>query len=76
MTIRQQGYAFDREEHEIGIICIAVPILSARNEALAGLSITLSTRQFELPDLKGFKPDLEETAKEISKVAGDWLLNY
>lgn len=73
--IRQDGFALDREEHELGIICIAVPILSSNNIAVAGMSITLSTREFDLSDLKTFKPFLDNTAKEISLIAGDWLLD-
>lgn len=75
-AIRERGYAYDREEHEMGIICLAVPILTDTRQAIAGLSITLSTRDYSLDDLANFKLDLEKTASQISEAAGDWLLNH
>jgi IclR family KDG regulon transcriptional repressor len=36
-------HAFDREEHEPGIICIAVPILAARAAVLGAVSVTSTT---------------------------------
>jgi DNA-binding IclR family transcriptional regulator len=38
--ITDQGYAFDREEHEAGIRCIAAPIWSEDRTFLGGVSIT------------------------------------
>lgn len=38
--IADQGYAFDREEHEAGIRCIAAPIWSEDRTFLGGVSIT------------------------------------
>ena len=38
--IAKRGHGYDCEEHEPGIICIAVPILSAGGRVLGGLSIT------------------------------------
>lgn len=75
-TVRKEGYAYDREEHEVGIICLAVPVLADNGQAVAGLSITLSTRHYSFDDLANFRLDLENTASEISNAAGDWLLNH
>ncbi len=36
----QQGYAFDNEEAEMGIVCIAVLVRDASGSAVAGLSIS------------------------------------
>ncbi|MBB2724284.1 UNVERIFIED_ORG: DNA-binding IclR family transcriptional regulator [Rhizobium aethiopicum] len=38
--IADQGYAFDREEHEAGIRCVAAPIWSEDRTFLGGVSIT------------------------------------
>ncbi|MDD5906027.1 MAG: IclR family transcriptional regulator [Clostridiales bacterium] len=38
MQIRAQGYALDLEEMEIGLICVAVPILDAKGFSVAALS--------------------------------------
>ena len=42
--IRARGYAFDDEEHERGIICIAVPILTRSGRVLGALSVTSTDR--------------------------------
>lgn len=39
-AIRVRGYAFDREEHESGICCVAAPIRSDDGNMLAGVSVT------------------------------------
>ncbi len=70
--IRAEGVAFDREEHEPGIICIAAPILSATQRVLGGLSITTSTRRYSLEALQGFKTDLIQTASQIARQAELW----
>lgn len=70
--IREQQVAFDREEHESNIICIAAPILSGRQKVLGGLSITTSTARYSLAQLEGFKADLLETANKIGQVAESW----
>ena len=38
--IRQAGIAFDREEHEAGIRCVAAPVHSADRSFAAGVSVT------------------------------------
>lgn len=69
--IRREGIAFDREEHEPNIICIAAPIL-AHNRVVGGLSITASRRHMSLDDLLNFKPALLKTAGNIGKTAAEW----
>ncbi|UTW10714.1 IclR family transcriptional regulator [Marinobacterium rhizophilum] len=70
--IRVKGIAFDREEHEPNIICIAAPILSGSDRVLGGLSITTSTQRYTLQALENFKPDLLETARKIAEQADLW----
>ena len=50
--IRARGFGFDKEEHEPGIICIAVPILSAAGRALGAISVTSTTARVTLDDLE------------------------
>ncbi|MBW4710148.1 IclR family transcriptional regulator [Roseobacter sp. YSTF-M11] len=71
-AIRERGYAFDREEHEPGIICIAQPILSDRGRVMGGLSITGSTRTITLTQLEALTPRLAHTAQSIATVAQAW----
>ena len=69
--IRRDGVAFDREEHEPGIICIAAPIL-AGNRVLGALSITSTTRRASLTALESHKPQLLATARQIAEAATLW----
>ncbi|SLN24532.1 IclR family transcriptional regulator [Roseisalinus antarcticus] len=70
--IRARGHAYDREEHEPGIICIAVPILTSRGRCLGALSITGSTARTSLSRLDGYINDLRATARGIAEESKDW----
>lgn len=70
--IRANGYGFDREEHEPGIICVAMPILTANGRVLGAISVTSSTQRTNLASLEGFVPLLENTVKLISRDAQNW----
>ena len=69
---RKRGYAFDREEHEPGIICVAVPILSGSGRVLGGLSVTTATNRKSLDDLARLAPELQATAASIADEAQNW----
>jgi DNA-binding IclR family transcriptional regulator len=71
-AIRARGYAFDREEHEPGIVCIAVPILSARGRMLGAISITGPTSRTSLDALEALAPRLQTTAKAIADDVATW----
>lgn len=70
--IRADGVSYDREEHEPGIICIAVPILSESRRVMGALSITGSTRDTSFDVLETYKPALQRTATEIARAAEAW----
>ncbi|MFC6637797.1 helix-turn-helix domain-containing protein [Sulfitobacter sp. JBTF-M27] len=71
-NIVTRGHAYDREEHEPGIICTAVPIRSSKGQVLGGLSITGSTRDTDFTKLDGLVPDLRITAQAIAADAEAW----
>ncbi|MBI1417544.1 MAG: helix-turn-helix domain-containing protein [Limimaricola sp.] len=71
-AIRTRGHAFDREEHEPGIICIAMPILSSSRRLMGALSVTGTTRRITLAELEKLAPTLRETAQAIARDAQDW----
>ncbi|MEM0934475.1 MAG: IclR family transcriptional regulator [Pseudomonadota bacterium] len=70
--IRHTGVSYDREEHEPGIICIAVPILAAQGRVLGALSITGTTRDVDYAGLDAYRPALQSTAAEIAAAAEAW----
>lgn len=70
--IRENGYGFDREEHEPGIICVAMPILNENGRVLGAVSVTSTTVQTNLAGLEKFVPLLKDCAKAISVDAQRW----
>ena len=71
-AIRQNGYGFDREEHEPGIICVALPILTAGGRALGALSVTSSVERQSLAGLEKLVPRVREATQAIASVSRDW----
>lgn len=49
-VVAAAGVAFDREENEVGVTCIAAPVLDSAQHAIGALSITGPIDRFE-PDL-------------------------
>lgn len=70
--VRAQGYAFDREEHEPGIICVAVPILTASRRVLGAISVTSSTARTNLKALGALAPRVRAAAEAIGAEAEAW----
>lgn len=70
--IRANGYGFDREEHEPGIICVAMPILSESGRVLGALSVTSTTARTNLAGLEQQVPKLRTATQAIAEEAKRW----
>ena len=70
--IRAHGYGFDREEHEPGIICAAMPIRSSTGRVLGALSVTSSTARTNLAALEAHVPRLMQAVQAISNELQSW----
>ncbi len=70
--IRARGYAFDDEEHEPGIICVALPILSSNGGVLGALSVTSTTARTDLSTLATLVPTIREIAQTIAQETETW----
>jgi DNA-binding IclR family transcriptional regulator len=64
-TIRQTGNAFDREEHEPGIRCVAAPIFSADRSFVAGVSVTGPAYRVSEKAIADWAATVRETAAAI-----------
>jgi len=64
-NVKEQGYAFDREEFMTGINCVGVPVF-AKEEAIAAISITGPATRFTIDKMEKEKDILISTSKEIS----------
>jgi IclR family transcriptional regulator, KDG regulon repressor len=71
-AIRQRGHAWDREEHETGIICCAVPILSRGGRVMGAISVTSTTARTTLDTLGAQAPMVKDIAAKIAAEAESW----
>ena len=71
-TIRQTGVAYDREEHQDGIISIAAPVLSTNGRVIGAISIATSTERYDLKGLGAFRQTLQAAAERIGTAATSW----
>ena len=72
LAIRARGFAFDREEHEPGIICVAVPVLARTGRVIGALSVTSTLAHTTLDGLAGLAPEIQATATLIAAEAENW----
>jgi len=71
--IRQDGYAINNQELEIGLISAAVPIHNAKGEVIAAINISMSSARVSLDELKQkYIPILAQTAKQVSTALGHY----
>ena len=71
-TIRGEGIAFDREEHETGVISIAAPVLRQNGQPLGAVSIVSTISRHSTQSLFEFQPLLLKAVKQISVEADAW----
>ena len=70
--IKADGVAYDREEHEQGIISIACPILTGQGRVVGAVSIASSTNRYTIDDLEKQRPNLLKSANLIGSEAELW----
>ena len=64
--IRAQGYAFDEEEREEGISCIAAPVFDFDGEIIAAMSISGPTSRFHPENRREWTRALVKLAQRVS----------
>ena len=69
-TIRGRGYAIDDEEHELGVGCVAAPILDRHGGAVAALSVSAPTQRIHAADPAVLGQLLADHAAVISRALG------
>ncbi|NGN96591.1 DNA-binding transcriptional regulator KdgR [Grimontia sp. S25] len=69
-AVRKKGYAFDREEHEAGVIALAVPVYDRFNRAVASLSVDIPTVRYSQEVCDRYKEALLQAAVAISSKLG------
>lgn len=64
--IRQQGFALDDEEDELGVRCIGAPLLDNQGHVLAAISVVGALNQIPLERVEQLGATLRQTADEIA----------
>lgn len=72
-SIKREGIAYDKEEHENGVISIAAPILTSSKLVIGAISIATSTSRHMVEDLKKYKDLLVNTTMVVSAEAELYL---
>ena len=73
-AIRVKGYAIDREEKELGLICVAVPVFNTNNELIAALSAAGPANRFREEALEEYVQTLQSGAKRMQERIGSFDL--
>lgn len=63
--IKDRQYAIDREEHEIGLICVAIPIFNQKNQVVASLSASGPANRFKEAEVNNYVAVLKKGALAI-----------
>lgn len=70
--IVNKGFALDKEEFEIGLICVAIPIFNQNNEVVASLSASGPANRFKKGELQNYVATLKKGADMIKKQIGQF----
>lgn len=68
--VRARGYAFDREENEIGIRCLAAPVVDAAGDVIAAVSVSGATQFVTKERQRALVPVVQACADGISARLG------
>lgn len=69
--VREQGYAVDSEEIEIGLKCVAAPLRDAGDRVVAAISISVPRFRFDTAGQDRFVSLVLDTSRRISAALGD-----
>ncbi|GAB7216149.1 IclR family transcriptional regulator [Dickeya zeae] len=64
--VRRRGVAFDREEHEVGVSCMAAPVFGADQRVKYAISLSLSSAKLRQIDEETLLTPLRQTAQALS----------
>lgn len=67
---QESGFALEREEHEQGVLGIAVPVHDEAGEQVAALGLVARLPEIDLRQLEGTLPALQQAASAIGKRVG------
>ena len=66
----ERGYAFDNEEFDLGMRCVAVPVFGAMDEAVAAIGVSGTTMEISDENLESLVRALKAAAARIGEALG------
>jgi IclR family KDG regulon transcriptional repressor len=69
-SIRQNGFAIDDEEHEVGVRCVAAPVRNNQGTTVAALSISMPSVRLPNAEIPRYREFVTKAAEEISRRIG------
>jgi len=72
--IKIKGYAIDRQEQELGLICVAVPVYNQDNKVVAALSAAGPAIRFQEEKVEAYVAVLKKGADAIQQRIGNFQI--
>jgi IclR family transcriptional regulator, acetate operon repressor len=66
--VRKKGYAEDREENELQVKCVAVPVRNAQGDLLAGLSVSGPASRMDAQKIKAILASMRPAVEELGRL--------
>ena len=68
--IREQGCAYDNEEYEMGLRCVAAPVVDSLGRVVAAISVAGPVQRFTTEELDRFAVFVKKAAARVSERLG------
>ena len=68
--IRKKGIAFDNEEYDMGLRCLASPVMDSQGHVVAAISFSGPVQRLNMDVLEEYARYLKEAAREVSLKLG------
>ncbi|OOF66344.1 IclR family transcriptional regulator [Rodentibacter sp. Ppn85] len=68
--IRRKQYAMDKEENELGVVCLACPIFDFNGNVDYSVSVSMSVYKLQELGIRFFLGEVAQTARDISSELG------
>ncbi len=69
-SVREQGYAIDNREYDVGVRCVSSPIRDKKGKVVAAIGVSGSTGRLTLDRVPELSELVSETAASVSKELG------
>lgn len=71
-NVKDQGYALDMEELELGLICLAIPVYNPQGEVIAAISASGPSSRFKPEKMEDYLDILRRGAKQLEDKLSDF----